>query len=125
VYRGEHRTKNEALALRIHAVVKQGASLLFFPEGTRSRDGNLQRFHIGAFRTAVRESLPVVPLVVKGTHELFVRGARDLSVHADRECSLTALPALYAPTQGDDKARAQSLLEATHAAFVEEIAKSP
>ena len=56
VYRGEYRLKNEQLARRIHRVVEQGASLLFFPEGTRSKDGRLQRFHIGAFRTAVRKA---------------------------------------------------------------------
>jgi 1-acyl-sn-glycerol-3-phosphate acyltransferase len=121
VYRGEHRSKNEALAKRIHKVVEQGASLLFFPEGTRSPDGNLQRFHVGAFRTAVRESLPIVPLVVKGTHELFVRGAKDLSVHADRECTLTVLPALHPPSGGDDKHRSHALMDATREAFVREI----
>lgn len=124
VYRGEHRQKNELLAQRIHKVVEQGASLLFFPEGTRSPDGKLQRFRVGAFRTAVRESLPVVPLVLKGTHELFVRGARDLSVHADRECSVTVLPALHATAQGDEKHRAQVLRDATRAAFVAELART-
>lgn len=124
VYRGEYRHKNEQLARRIHKVVEQGASLLFFPEGTRSPDGKLQRFRAGAFRTAVRESLPVVPLVVKGTHELFVRGARDLSVHADRECTLTVLPAIRATEQGDDKQRADALMKATHEAYVRELERS-
>ena len=124
VYRGEQRRKNELLARRIHRVIEEGASLLFFPEGTRSPDGKLQRFRIGAFHAAVRESLPVVPLVVKGTHELFVRGARDLSVHADRECTLTVLPAIHAPEEGDEKQRAAALMKATHKAYVEELARS-
>lgn len=123
VYRGEHRNKNEALAKRIHAVVEQGASLLFFPEGTRSPDGNLQSFHIGAFRTAVREALPVVPLVIRGTHELFIRGSRDLAVDASKECSLTVLPAIYPSTQDNEKVSAKKLLEATRAAFVDELAR--
>lgn len=125
VHRGETRGKNEALATRIHTVVQQGASLLFFPEGTRSRDGNLQHFRIGAFLTAVRESLPIVPLVVRGTHELFVRGSRDLSVHADRTCSLTVLPAVRLPIEGDEKTRAKSLMDATYAAYAETLAENP
>lgn len=123
IYRGEQRSKNEALATRIHKVVEEGASLLFFPEGTRSSDGRLQRFRSGAFQTAVRESLPIVPLVIRGTHELFVRGARDLSVHAGRECSVTVLPALHASEEGSQKERAQALLEATRNVFVEELAR--
>lgn len=124
VYRGGQRGKNEQLAVRIHKVVQEGASLLFFPEGTRSSNGELQRFQVGAFRTAVREGLPVVPLVVKGTHELFVRGARDLSVHADRECCITVLPAVHAPVDGDEKARAHALMDATHQAFVDELGRT-
>ena len=121
VYRGEHKDKNEMLAQRIHDVVVQGESLLFFPEGTRSRDGRLHSFRIGAFRTAVRENLPIVPLVVRGTHELFVPGSKDLAVQAERKCSLTVLPAIHAPSDGDEKSRAAELCERTHAAFVAEL----
>jgi 1-acyl-sn-glycerol-3-phosphate acyltransferase len=124
VYRGEQQSKNEKLAQRIHAVVKQGASLLFFPEGTRSRDGRLQTFRIGAFRTAVREGLPIVPLVVRGTHELFVPGSVDLAVRADRQCSITVLPSLRPPDEGTEKARAETLRDLTHAAYVSELSKA-
>jgi 1-acyl-sn-glycerol-3-phosphate acyltransferase len=123
VYRGEQRDKNAALAARIHRVVEQGASILFFPEGTRSRDGNLKGFRLGAFMAAVRESLPIVPLVVRGTHELFVPGSRDLAVRADRSCSVTVLPAIELPTEGEEKKRASELLARTHAIFEEELAR--
>ena len=44
-------------------------SVMFFPEGTRSRDGQVQRFSDGAFRLAIEEGVPVLPLAVDGTHE--------------------------------------------------------
>lgn len=44
-----------------------GGRVLFFPEGHRSRDGRLQRFHTGAFRIAAEAGVPVVPLCLTGT----------------------------------------------------------
>jgi 1-acyl-sn-glycerol-3-phosphate acyltransferase len=42
-------------------------SVMFFPEGTRSRTGKLNRFAPGAFDLAVRENIPILPLVLDGT----------------------------------------------------------
>ncbi len=47
-------------------LVKQGYSVVFFPEGTRSIDGSIQRFHRGAFLTAQELGLEVVPLCIHG-----------------------------------------------------------
>ncbi len=44
------------------------ACFCFYPEGTRSRDGRLQPFKVGAFVTAIREQVPIVPVAVIGTH---------------------------------------------------------
>lgn len=45
---------------------KQG-TVLFFPEGHRSRDGKLQPFYSGAFRLAQETGVPIVPLCITGT----------------------------------------------------------
>lgn len=42
-------------------------SVMFFPEGTRSRSGKLSRFAPGAFDLAIRENIPVLPIVLDGT----------------------------------------------------------
>lgn len=42
-------------------------SVIFFPEGTRSRNGKLNSFTNGAFELAIREQVPVLPLVIDGT----------------------------------------------------------
>lgn len=44
-------------------------SVMFFPEGTRSRDGRVHRFSDGAFRLAIEEGVPVLPIAIDGTHE--------------------------------------------------------
>lgn len=52
-----------------------GATVIFFPEGSRSRDGTLGRFHSGAFRLALRSGRPVVPLLISGSGSVFAAGA--------------------------------------------------
>ena len=45
----------------------QGSPVLIFPEGTRTRDGELQAFKDGAFRLAVEAGCPVIPVAVHAT----------------------------------------------------------
>ncbi|MCC5906894.1 MAG: 1-acyl-sn-glycerol-3-phosphate acyltransferase [Balneolaceae bacterium] len=47
--------------------LERNVSVMFFPEGTRSRSGKLNRFATGAFDLAIREKIPVLPLVLDGT----------------------------------------------------------
>jgi 1-acyl-sn-glycerol-3-phosphate acyltransferase len=44
-------------------------SVMFFPEGTRSRDGRVHRFADGAFRLAIRAGVPVIPIVIDGSRK--------------------------------------------------------
>ena len=47
--------------------LQKHCSVLVFPEGTRSRDGRVGAFSDGAFRLAIKEGLPVLPIAVEGT----------------------------------------------------------
>ncbi|MEA3545442.1 MAG: 1-acyl-sn-glycerol-3-phosphate acyltransferase [Thermodesulfobacteriota bacterium] len=51
-------------------------SVLFFPEGHRSRDGYLQRFYSGGFKVAVTAGVAVVPLCIVGTDHLLPPGRK-------------------------------------------------
>lgn len=117
VYRGKQKGRNRELGAAIHRVVEEGASLLFFPEGTRSGDGRLQPFKMGAFLTAAREALPVLPIVVRGTGQLLGKGAWDLDVHSERDCRVTVLPPIAPPSEGDVEARAVALRDAAFSAM--------
>jgi len=50
--------------------VGDGVGVLFFAEGTRSPDGRLRRFKKGAFRVAISQKLPVLPVTIIGTRDI-------------------------------------------------------
>ena len=51
-------------------------TVLFYPEGHRSRDGRLQRFYSGGFKIAVIAGVSVVPLCIVGTDQLLPPGRK-------------------------------------------------
>lgn len=65
---------SEELLKKSKAVLDKGACIGVFPEGTRSRDGRMQRFHSGAFYLAVFTDTPVVPVCLDGTGIFLQRG---------------------------------------------------
>ena len=54
----------------------EGISMLFFPEGTRSEDGEMKSFKPGAFKLALEESIPVLPVVIDGTAQAIPKKSR-------------------------------------------------
>lgn len=65
----------DVLLPKLRSKVEQGYSLLIFPEGTRSKTGDIGRFHRGAFYIAEQLELPIVPILIRGTYE--VLGKRE------------------------------------------------
>ena len=55
--------------------LRQRCSVVFFPEGTRSSDGELLAFNDGPFRLAIREQVPILPLVVHGSGLALPKGS--------------------------------------------------
>lgn len=53
----------------------RGISVLFFPEGTRSRDGRVAAFQRGGFLLALKENIPIVPVGIAGTIGIQRRGS--------------------------------------------------
>ncbi|HAS89118.1 MAG TPA: 1-acyl-sn-glycerol-3-phosphate acyltransferase [Desulfovibrio sp.] len=64
----------DAILKQAKLAVEQNATLMFFPEGTRSRNGKLNRFHSGPFHLAMQTGLPIVPLCLTGTYGMLPRG---------------------------------------------------
>lgn len=64
----------------LHAAASQhlraGGLVVIYPEGTRTVDGSIGRFRSGAVRLAAATDVPVIPVGIRGTRELFGKGHR-------------------------------------------------
>jgi 1-acyl-sn-glycerol-3-phosphate acyltransferase len=60
--------------LRAAEVVRNGVSVIIFPEGTRSPDGNLQPFKKGVFLLALKSRAPILPITIQGTSKIMRKG---------------------------------------------------
>ncbi|MDN3723351.1 MMPL family transporter [Aequorivita sp. SDUM287046] len=55
--------------------IKQGYSIMVFPEGTRSQTNKIKRFHKGAFYLANEFNLDVLPVLIHGNSEVNPKGS--------------------------------------------------
>ena len=73
---------NHDAALRelqhLEKILKPGDSILFFPEGTRSRSGTLQAFKMGAFHMAGDLQVPILPVTIRGSDKILTPDGMDL-----------------------------------------------
>ncbi len=74
----KHKEKAMEAFGRIGRYLKEGVSVLVFPEGTRSRNGRLGPFKKAGFLLALRTGLPIVPVGISGARQ--VLGADGLRV---------------------------------------------
>jgi 1-acyl-sn-glycerol-3-phosphate acyltransferase len=58
-----------------------GASLIVFPEGSRSKNGKIKRFHKGAFQIALDQHIPIVPITLNGPFKVMPPGTLKLYPH--------------------------------------------
>ena len=59
--------------------IRNGTSVLIFPEGTRSRDGEIGAFKKGGFVLTVDAGVPVVPIIIYGTRAIMPKGSPILN----------------------------------------------
>lgn len=74
VRRSSRSSRGEALEL-CRDRLERNVSVMIFPEGTRSKTGELLPFKDGAFRLAVEMGLPILPMAVAGTRTAMRKGS--------------------------------------------------
>ena len=75
------RSNHEKAISSLHAAkekIVNGTSVMFFPEGTRSKDGSLRTFKKGALKMAIDLKLPILPITIIGTKEILPSNTTDL-----------------------------------------------
>ena len=106
----DSRATREALRL-----LKGGAALMIFPEGERTKDGVVQPFKPGAFRLAVSQKVPVLPVTIVGGDRAWPPGR---VLPRPRKITITYHPLLHADPARDSREAARDLAERTRAAIV-------
>jgi 1-acyl-sn-glycerol-3-phosphate acyltransferase len=70
----DRKTLKEILTI----LKRENEIVLVFPEGTRTFDGRLQRPKIGAGMVVYLAKVPVIPVYIKGSYEIWPRGAKSI-----------------------------------------------
>jgi 1-acyl-sn-glycerol-3-phosphate acyltransferase len=72
--------------------LRKDMSVLFFPEGTRSSSHQMNEFQNGAFKLAIKEKKPILPVCLRGTHDAIPKGSWIFKSKVS--VKLTVLPAV-------------------------------
>jgi len=72
--------------------LEKDMSVLFFPEGTRSITGEVGAFKNGAFKLAIKEQKPILPIAISGTRNILLKGSWVFKNKVT--CELKVLPAI-------------------------------
>ena len=68
---GRKGVQSDARALlRAMRYIREGTSLLVFPEGGRTSNGSLQKFRPGIFLAAIKTGAPIVPITIRGNRHV-------------------------------------------------------
>lgn len=70
--------------------LRNDVSVLFFPEGTRSETDEMREFQNGAFKLALKEKKPILPIVLDGTRNAIPKGSWIFATKV--YCTLRVLP---------------------------------
>ena len=79
----------------MEAHLKSGKNVIYFPEGTRHTGDKLLPFKRGAFRLAVKQNRPIVPIVIEGVQQYLPRKAWCFRTSKWQNVYMKVLPPLY------------------------------
>ena len=98
----------EQMLPKLSALVEKGYSVMVFPEGTRSPNCKIQRFHRGAFYLAEQLKLDILPVFIDGFGKVLPKTSFHLH---PGEMTLEVMPRVAHgdPSQGDYREKARKL----------------
>ena len=67
---------NENINRQAKALFKNGWSLMVYPQGTRAQKDTFLPFKSGAFHIALENNVPILPVVIAGTGDIWPRGSK-------------------------------------------------
>lgn len=82
IVRGDKDSADRMIATCVHWL-QRGVSVFIFPEGTRSKDGEIRPFKRGAFVIAHAAKRPILPIILDGTGEVLPKHGITLREHSN------------------------------------------
>ena len=117
----ERGNASEAMAkmLRLGKLwLGRGATVAIFPEGTRSKTGEINRFKAGAFNLAKEAGVEILPVVMTGTNEFF---RKNWMVNWRNRVAIRVMPPVSVETVASTEVK--DLMQQVRESMVEELAK--
>lgn len=96
--------------------LESGASVAIFPEGTRSKSGEIGRFKVGAFSLAQENGVEILPVVMTGTRSVFGKNNR---INWRNTLSIRVMKPVKMPGIGSEVDR--EVIDSVRAQMVEEL----
>ncbi|MCG8702113.1 MAG: 1-acyl-sn-glycerol-3-phosphate acyltransferase [Bacteroidales bacterium] len=115
ILRGDRKSMAKMMQQSVSAL-KKCCSILVFPEGTRTLDGNIKKFKDGAFKIACDAGVDVVPIVLDGTADSMPK--KGFLLKPTKKFVVSVLPPVS--SQGKDY---HQLSKECHALMVKELTK--
>src|ERR1051326_5415280 len=91
--------------------IRRGNTIVIFPEEGRSRNREMRPFQRGAFLLAIKSELPVVPMALDGTYDVFRVGAKRITPGKVTIKVGTPIPTAGATLKDKDRLATQSRAE--------------
>jgi 1-acyl-sn-glycerol-3-phosphate acyltransferase len=98
--------------------IAAGTSVIIFPEGTRSKNGKLQKFKSGAMMLAIKSGVPLVPVAITGTYDILPKG--HLMVRSGKVTIRVGQPIDTKGYKSKDKNELAALLQEAVAGLIKE-----
>ncbi len=111
--------RKEATFKMARHYLSHNCSVIFFPEGTRSLNGKLNAFTRGAFELAIREQIPVLPLVIDGTQNALPK--RSWKFGTAKQIRLKVLDPI--PTEGLERNDTRELTEKVRSRILDQLSE--
>jgi len=114
IERGNEESGRKCLQMSRDWLAK-GASVLYFPEGTRSRDGKLLPFKMGAFKLAIESGHDILPVVIRGSLNAIPKDSALIRLKSPM--TLEVLPPISVHSFQGNESGAESLMNHVRTIF--------
>ncbi len=80
---------------KLKEALEKKSSVIIFAEGTRNPSNQLKRFKRGAFRLAIAQNVPIVPIIIDGTGKIVAKDSNITKTIKKQDIQVTFLKPIY------------------------------